>query len=339
MSNHPAAAPAADGTRPRSLSGRQDYYQIRPGPPSSSIQNVGDVLEASDGAVPALQVRNDDPSRTGTSTSTSTQRHQHQHQEQHHKDGPVKEGGSVVHTLFGDALSSLPADAPKLVATIFYKSANPVHPHPHPDATATTVVSSSFSSSDVPRPDKGLPTPVIATGSAPTVDVDRLPREPPAQDPQPLDHLYGPYVTQLCRTTFLQVMEELCGPACQRTSMSSAYRPLDREEQPRVVEVTVSPLPDPGVLSLESLRKHENVWRFEREWNVEVIMQRETVFRRHKRLAVFDMDSTLIQQEVIDEIARFIGVEKEVSVRFFPSFTSFFLKNLMFVCRKSPPAP
>ena len=173
-------------------------------------------------------------------------------------------GGSVVHTVFGDALSSLPADAPKLVATIFYKSADTVHTPPHLDDTN--------------------------------------------------DHLHGPYVTQLCHTTFLHVMEELLGPVCKQTSMSSAYRRLDREEHPRVVEVTVSPLPDSEVVSLETLRKHEKIGRFEREWNVEVVMQRESVFRRHKRLAVFDMDSTLIQQEVIDEIARFIGVEKEVSV-------------------------
>lgn len=32
-----------------------------------------------------------------------------------------------------------------------------------------------------------------------------------------------------------------------------------------------------------------------------------------KRLAVFDMDSTLIQQEVIDEIADFAGIKKEIA--------------------------
>ena len=32
-------------------------------------------------------------------------------------------------------------------------------------------------------------------------------------------------------------------------------------------------------------------------------------------MVVFDMDSTLIGQEVVDEIARFVGVEREVSVR------------------------
>ena len=36
------------------------------------------------------------------------------------------------------------------------------------------------------------------------------------------------------------------------------------------------------------------------------------VFDRHKRLVVFDMDSTLIQQEVIDELAREAGVVEQV---------------------------
>lgn len=43
------------------------------------------------------------------------------------------------------------------------------------------------------------------------------------------------------------------------------------------------------------------------EWSktagVDIAIQRDDVFRRHKRLVVFDMDSTLIKQEVIDEIA------------------------------------
>ncbi|KAJ1645043.1 Phosphoserine phosphatase [Coemansia asiatica] len=45
----------------------------------------------------------------------------------------------------------------------------------------------------------------------------------------------------------------------------------------------------------------------------DVALQPDNVFRRQKRLVVFDMDSTLIQQEVIDEIARATGIEKEVA--------------------------
>ena len=46
-----------------------------------------------------------------------------------------------------------------------------------------------------------------------------------------------------------------------------------------------------------------------------VSLFRHSPFYQHKRLIIFDMDSTLIQQEVIDEIARFAGVMDQVSVR------------------------
>ena len=42
-------------------------------------------------------------------------------------------------------------------------------------------------------------------------------------------------------------------------------------------------------------------------------VQRESVYRRHRRLVAFDMDSTLIQAEVIDELARSHGVGDEVA--------------------------
>jgi phosphoserine phosphatase len=102
-------------------------------------------------------------------------------------------------------------------------------------------------------------------------------------------------------------------------------RVLDGGKLPRVVEVeflipadSVS-VSSAGITeqkndaSLESLRRDETISRFEREWNVEVVFQRSSIHRRYKRLAIFDMDSTLIQQEVIDEIAALIGVEAEVS--------------------------
>jgi len=45
----------------------------------------------------------------------------------------------------------------------------------------------------------------------------------------------------------------------------------------------------------------------------DVAIQPYDVFRKHKRLIVFDMDSTLIQQEVIDEIAKHAGVFEKVA--------------------------
>ena len=46
---------------------------------------------------------------------------------------------------------------------------------------------------------------------------------------------------------------------------------------------------------------------------IDIAVQPMNAFRRGKRLFVFDMDSTLIQQEVIDEIAKHAGVVEEVS--------------------------
>lgn len=46
---------------------------------------------------------------------------------------------------------------------------------------------------------------------------------------------------------------------------------------------------------------------------VDIAIQRENLYRRSKRLVVFDMDSTLIQGEVIDEMAALCGKKDEVS--------------------------
>lgn len=49
------------------------------------------------------------------------------------------------------------------------------------------------------------------------------------------------------------------------------------------------------------------------ESGIDVALQRETLTRRSKRLVVFDMDSTLIPIEVIDEMAKLHGVSEAVS--------------------------
>jgi phosphoserine phosphatase len=50
-----------------------------------------------------------------------------------------------------------------------------------------------------------------------------------------------------------------------------------------------------------------------RELSIDVAFQRESIFRRNRRLFAFDMDSTLIQGEVIDELARMAGVGDQVA--------------------------
>lgn len=46
---------------------------------------------------------------------------------------------------------------------------------------------------------------------------------------------------------------------------------------------------------------------------IDIAFQRESIYRRNRRLVAFDMDSTLIQAEVIDELAKLHGVGDQVS--------------------------
>lgn len=49
------------------------------------------------------------------------------------------------------------------------------------------------------------------------------------------------------------------------------------------------------------------------ELDVDIAYQEDNIFRRNRRLVAFDMDSTLIQMEVIDELAKRAGVGAQVS--------------------------
>jgi phosphoserine phosphatase len=192
----------------------------------------------------------------------------------------------------------------KIVATIFYKGREVRH-------TASPDSRSPSPNGEVPILGKEVPKP------APVSSGDANPLEPePADESEPLSHLYGSFVSPLCITSFLALLSSLPLPRGY-THISSSHKCLDvpAPGQPRVVELTFSPAPDPRYLSLEDLRKHELVYRFEREWNVDVVLQYDAPERRYPRLVVFDMDSTLIEQEVIDLIAASLGpaVEAEVS--------------------------
>ena len=52
--------------------------------------------------------------------------------------------------------------------------------------------------------------------------------------------------------------------------------------------------------------------RISKELDVDIAFQEDTIYRRNRRLVCFDMDSTLIQTEVIDELAELAGVGKQV---------------------------
>lgn len=194
-----------------------------------------------------------------------------------------------------------PFDLPgtHIVATLFYRSDTPSHAHPHPDASPRS-------------PPDALPTVTLdglTDGAVPTEKIDEYPLEPPTPGPDPLDHLYGAYLSQSCLTDFFVTLSTIIPGLVEEAIVT---RRLERSKFCRVVEITF-PLPRTSAVTLEILRRHEAVSRFEREWNVEAVFQEDTVFRRHKRLAVFDMDSTLIQQEVIDEIASIINIKPQIA--------------------------
>lgn len=64
--------------------------------------------------------------------------------------------------------------------------------------------------------------------------------------------------------------------------------------------------------SLETKKLKEDLMKVSTKHKIDVAFLKDNVFRRNKRLIVFDMDSTLIQTEVIDELAELCGVGDEV---------------------------
>jgi phosphoserine phosphatase len=66
-----------------------------------------------------------------------------------------------------------------------------------------------------------------------------------------------------------------------------------------------------GVQSLNRLK--ERVIAKSHELNIDLALQKMEAYRKNKRLVFFDMDSTLVDMEIVDEMARRAGVFKEVS--------------------------
>ncbi|KTW32264.1 phosphoserine phosphatase SerB [Pneumocystis jirovecii RU7] len=57
----------------------------------------------------------------------------------------------------------------------------------------------------------------------------------------------------------------------------------------------------------------EKAFFLTQKYSLDVLLQSDSVYKKKKRLIAFDMDSTLIEQEMIDEIARFCGIFEKVS--------------------------
>ncbi|MBD5222832.1 MAG: phosphoserine phosphatase SerB [Bacteroidales bacterium] len=85
--------------------------------------------------------------------------------------------------------------------------------------------------------------------------------------------------------------------------------PLDETQQPLTkgcIEMTVRGTP----LDLEGM--HADFINLASTLNFDISLQEDSIYRRSRRLVCFDMDSTLIRTEVIDELADRAGVGEEV---------------------------
>lgn len=63
----------------------------------------------------------------------------------------------------------------------------------------------------------------------------------------------------------------------------------------------------------DTAQLREEFLRIANELDVDIAFQKDDIYRRNRRLVVFDMDSTLIEAEVIDELAKEAGVGDQVS--------------------------
>jgi phosphoserine phosphatase len=92
------------------------------------------------------------------------------------------------------------------------------------------------------------------------------------------------------------------------TRLSGRFSLHDRNAHRRAcVEFSIRGVPD------DTERLRHDLLAITRDDEVDVAFQADDIYRRNRRLIVFDMDSTLVQCEVIDELARAAGVGDQVA--------------------------
>jgi phosphoserine phosphatase len=92
------------------------------------------------------------------------------------------------------------------------------------------------------------------------------------------------------------------------TRLSGRVSLVTPEQLPRAcVQLSVS-----GAL-VEEIAMRRTLLDIAQQLQVDVAFHADDIYRRNRRLVVFDMDSTLIQVEVIDELAKIAGVGEQVA--------------------------
>ncbi|MCB1615632.1 MAG: phosphoserine phosphatase SerB [Pseudomonadales bacterium] len=113
--------------------------------------------------------------------------------------------------------------------------------------------------------------------------------------------------TQIARVT--QIIADY-GLNIDDITRLSGRIPLEYQEQNRCASVEFSVRGE----CEQTLSMRQRFLELSAELGVDIAYQEDTVYRRNRRLVVFDMDSTLIEAEVIDELARSAGVGKQVAM-------------------------
>ena len=117
-----------------------------------------------------------------------------------------------------------------------------------------------------------------------------------------------------------QDLASLTAPKLKRALGADVVRELEFTtrflDATRVIQLTIAAAEESATLPVcTQATQHQAIAEFESSKQVEIVMQPEDLVRAHRQpgLAVFDMDSTLIQQEVIDELARAVGLYDKVA--------------------------
>lgn len=128
--------------------------------------------------------------------------------------------------------------------------------------------------------------------------------------------LFGPEEVRAVNQRNLSVLTHFGG-----TGAMAALSKILTEEKVNIE--TISTADHHGARSMEMVinvngapslgRLKERIMRESRKLGVDLALQKMEAYRKNKRLIFFDMDSTLIDMEVINEMARRAGVRREVS--------------------------
>lgn len=92
-----------------------------------------------------------------------------------------------------------------------------------------------------------------------------------------------------------------------RVSVDASAQESNGEKTRACVEFSVRGAP------ADSAQLREEFLRIASDLDVDIAFQKDDIYRRNRRLVVFDMDSTLIEAEVIDELAKEAGVGEQVA--------------------------